>query len=233
MLEMYTCSSSDMFHEWYVCRDEGQASVFYQFDESEDDGWTYASPFDCSSDLSNCPTGSATTTGGNYGLAPEPASANDNASEAVPSCNPMPMTDSSAHAWCLGVVPGVGSIRLIRIKSALDAMRAINQTCAVMASIGDSLLANDRLRIFVHDGIAKMGGAAPQYGGWSGPDSWMALSTGWTDINYDSNHEDGSAAHRDLQQALAHELDHLFGSTPIHTDQATLMTLNSQTCGGV
>jgi len=67
---------------------------------------------------------------------------------------------------------------------------------------------------------------------------WITLSDYWTDLAWDNRHlgirtdSHGVIHNLDLQQVLAHELDHL-NSGPAHTDSDGYDTTNSTTCGDI
>jgi len=142
--------------------------------------------------------------------------------------------------------PVLDGLRLSRINDALNRMRSKGGVCATLAALGDTLLTlpNGGIRIYSRKtdtafskfgGGAIPGGATPASGGAKGPKSWLVIQAEWTDLFYDASHKttqtkNGETFTRDLQQTLAHELDHLYGSTPAHTDAAGAKTPNSETC---
>lgn len=225
------CWSWDDMQTW-SCAYVGQATYYYDFDFSSGD-YEYVSPTDCSLYDYDCPSSEPMSSGGDYGIpAPEPTT-DDNAFVPLPTCDPLP-SDRDSRAWCEGMVPS--GFRIMRIQDALSAMGNIGGICATLAALGDSLVSNDRIRLFNRSGDSTlvMAGVAPLGGGGSGPEAWMALSINFTDLYYDQDHTTThEPVRRDLQELLAHELDHLHGTTPVHADQAGYTTPNSETCGGV
>jgi len=125
-------------------------------------------------------------------------------------------------------------------------MRLEGDTCARLAAIGDTLLANNGIRFFDRNrdttltfaGAAPKGGATSAYGGAKGTYAYMSISVNFVDLYYDKNHTttqwsaiDQENVTRDLQELLAHELDHLNGAN--HTDSDGFFTTNSQACSGL
>ena len=138
-----------------------------------------------------------------------------------------PQTFKGNQLYCGGFVPS-GS-RLTRITAALNRMRVINSDCAHLAAIADTLLSGNKLHLFVGDSTAK-GGYAMEGGGATGPNAWMAIDVTWTDAFWDNAHYTvGEPVHRNLQQSLAHELDHLAGALPVHTT-SPYSTPHSESC---
>ncbi len=103
---------------------------------------------------------------------------------------------------------------LDRINAALDAMRPISDTCAKLAAIADSPLAHHTLQIFIEDSVAVDRAYAPQGGGSSGPYSWAVIGQEWIDVAWSHAHLDSNRA--DLQEIIAHEMDHLNNAQPPH-----------------
>ena len=58
----------------------------------------------------------------------------------------------------------------------------------------------------------------------------MALSDIWTDVFFDATHHTTEPVHRNLQQTLAHEIDHLRGLLHFTSPYETL---HSAQCGQV
>ncbi len=89
-----------------------------------------------------------------------------------------------------------------------------------------TVLAHGTLRIFdrKQDTLLVQAGNAPQGGGYSGDRSYVAISVNFMDLYHDAAHATtGEPYRRDLQQLLAHELDHLSGLGE-HADAGTWTT---------
>jgi hypothetical protein len=198
----------------FSCLDEGFVSYLFYYDYGSE--IVQVSQVNC--EISTCAGGA------NFaGL--QPAHENDLIDLGVGAidCN-VTQTEPGRRAFCKGFVPS-GS-RLTRIQAALNKMRAINATCAGLAAIGDALLARGDLRVFAHSDSLK-GGYAPLGGGSSGPHSFIAIENSWTDVFFDDSHHTNESIHRNLQQVLAHGLDHLNGET--HTNSPS-ETPHSESC---
>lgn len=163
-----------------------------------------------------------------------PEMLDDFALERTPPDCTFPQNDKET-AWCSGKTPS--SDEDAKIRAALARMAAKGGTCAALASIGTALLNSGNLHLYDQSWFT-FGGAAPLNGGSTG---WMALSRTWTTTFYDADHvtpiaSGGEPQHRDLQQVLAHELDHLAGSDHVGAATATpdpYNTPNSNACSDI
>jgi len=110
-----------------------------------------------------------------------------------------------------------------------------------MAAIGDTLLQNNRIHIFAQStydvgGAAPIRGATVSPGGAAGPNSWMPFSAReflWTDSAHHSPVNPPNYPYPvDVQEELAHELDHLIGNVHITTNGSLnkWLTPNAITC---
>ncbi len=106
------------------------------------------------------------------------------------------MITKAAQAYCTAVVPD--AVQTSRINAALDRIAARGYSCPTLAAAGRRLLAAGQLRLFpfrddLHGGYAALGG------------DYLILQDDWVD-DYATGalSPDG----RNLDQALAHELDH-------------------------
>jgi hypothetical protein len=140
----------------------------------------------------------------------------------------------TVQAWCSGRQPTPNET--YKITNALNAMRNRGGICATLADIGFHYLNNGTLHMI--DGTFwKMGGTAPRYGGLN---AYLAIDWAWTERFYDADHtttvDDHELIVRDLQQVLAHELDHLNGEDHVHdtgTMKDNFSTPNSSSCGNL
>jgi hypothetical protein len=139
-------------------------------------------------------------------------------------------------AYCSGVPPT--GARLARLNAALDAMDAIGGVCSTLAAIGRQLVDSNTIRVFVQNDFPGFGGRSPPNGAHSDPadNEWSTIGDVWFDAWYDADHKSSIVhdrfAPRDLQQLLAHELDHLNGETT-HLGGNPALTQNSQICSGL
>lgn len=203
---------------------------------------TYVSTTDCRSSPGTCPTRGGGITGGDYGVGSPPGTADDADLLPPPECSGSTPTDSTlksnrdAIAWCIAHVPE--GFRLTRIQQALEDMRTIDPACAHLASIADTLIANQRLRLFDKNEdpthMVKQGGNAPFGGGATGDNAYLVIDVNFVDLWWNPAHatktDPSRPYRRDLQQALAHELDHLDGASPVHADAGNYTTPHSQMC---
>lgn len=130
----------------------------------------------------------------------------------------------------------------IRIKNALDSVRAKPAPCPRLAQIGDSLLAHGTLHVFAYDTSYHFRGAVGKIGGgWSGGNSWMVLADTHTKTYYDRAHHGSWPAPQNatlqttlnvwLQVVLAHEFDH--ADDQYHITNDNRLTRNTYACGGL
>ncbi len=161
-------------------------------------------------------------------VAPPSVDSYDGMVSVGPNCN----SPQNAHevAWCTGVLPS--QTQRSRLSAALSRMAAKGGTCAVSANIGQTLLANNQMKIASN---YSFGGAAP---GNQGANGWIVLNEYWANTAFDALHEliqfdsQGVSHARTLQQLLAHEIDHLrFGGA--HADPDGFETANSRACSDV
>jgi len=222
---------TNVIYDWYTCASwDGRATWSCVYDGS--DGFDYywvdipthiavLSKQDCGVDPTGCPEGGA----GFVAMAPVEEYDAVLPTGALPNCSGT-LTRESEKKWCAGSAPS-GS-RRTRIQTALSRMHAIGGICDTLAKIGDSLLVHGTLKMY-KPAAADSGGAwAPAGGGDHGPNSWMALSQVWTDVYFDSTRHTMESVHRNLQQTLAHELDHLNG-VATHFG-SPYSTLHSESC---
>jgi hypothetical protein len=237
----WDCASWDGMQTWSCTYVGTSGTPDYDPGLHPGDMYGYLYTQDCSTNPGMCPTSGGYSTGGDYGLASPSLSQSDLAADAVPVCSPPP-TDAKARAWCKGVKPD--GMRLTRINDALSRMRSKGGICATLAAVADTLLSLPAggVRIYnKHDdpafstfgGGAIPGGATAAKGGATGPKAWLVIQAEWTDAYWSPNHKttatlNGETFTRDLQQVLAHELDHLVGND--HTDAAEAKTTNSEAC---
>lgn len=217
--DWFTCVSWDG-GATFVCEYDGSDGFdFYNFDIPSGH-ISVLSTKDCATDPSGCPTGGAA-----FAQLPPAQEFDIDWGGLPPDCNAT-LTKEGHKKWCSGELPS--GTRLTRIKAALASMRTIGGVCTTLANIGDSLLVHKTLKIAKPAPADSGSGWAPIGGGAQGSNSWMAISTVWTDVFYDSTHyTTNEVVHRNLQRTLAHELDHLNGS--IHF-ASPYQTPNSEAC---
>lgn len=157
----------------------------------------------------------------------------------LPTCPANKDDHVILQAYCAGHIPT--TTQLDRIRAALTRIHQKGGICDSLASIGDSLLAHNTLRVFPQAAYG-IGGGAPLNGGWDGPNSWAVISEDLTNKMYDSSHA-GWAVNRPtglsykstLQSSLAHELDHLNGERHILENgiENMVLTPNNKRCADV
>lgn len=153
--------------------------------------------------------------------------------DSVPKCS-APKNDKET-AWCSG--DSASTDERTKIQAALARMAAKGGVCASLAAIGTSLLNANSLHMYDQSWY-NFGGAAPMNGGKAG---WVVVSRTWTATFYDTAHvtptgQNGEPQHRDLQQLLAHELDHLAGRDHVGSATPTpdpYNTPNSNACSDI
>lgn len=132
-----------------------------------------------------------------------------------PVCTPTSELDRRIHAWCHGTVPDSGQFQ--RITDAIASIRARGGQCIPFADVLEAILPD--LRLFVQANYPPVNGR--QFSGVSlpgaGAQGWMALSLDWVD-KYGSFRSPlrisvgGYNLRFSLEDALAHEADHLLGA---------------------
>lgn len=144
-------------------------------------------------------------------------------------------------AWCKA--GPVFPLRKQRITDALNRMAALGGVCADLASLGQTLLSSGWLRVYNRGpNTSYAGGGFAPLGAGSG--GYLLLDAGWTDFYYDQDKYAEESTYitgawvtvkRNLQYALAHELDHLRGRQHLDLKSQggkTYLTENSILCGG-
>ena len=231
---MFDCETFTFGSEW-TC-DSTWGEQFSQLDYLP--WWEFTSPNNCVYNPAYCPSSTYYATGGTYGLTPVTPSDSDAIGLVQPNCPPNPVGMRprdyvGAYAWCNGAEPQ--PFQVARIINAKNLMKAISDTCAALAAAVDSELKYHQLRVYIPDSVVKGGISFTPFGaGPTGPYSYSAIWIQWTDVKYDYAHRDGAGI--DLQEILAHEMDHLLGhavnGNP-HIDAKNFFTPNSQRCGGL
>ena len=140
--------------------------------------------------------------------------------------------DVYVKAYCSGVPPT--GARLERLNAALADMEAIGGECAALATIGRRVIANSAIRVYNGSTFRGFAGTAPMGGASYNPaaNEWIALADYWFDRYYDYGTAHVASAslggRRYLQEALAHEIEHLLGREHIPGDK--YHTPNSKAC---
>jgi hypothetical protein len=113
-------------------------------------------------------------------------------------------------------------------------MEQIGGVCASLARIDSTVLANGNLHIFPDSIGQKYKFGA--FGGGYGPQAFIGLSDYWTHRAANPTHltQEGpqGSVHRDLQQLLAHEADHIYTADTSHADPLGYTTVHSEQCRG-
>jgi hypothetical protein len=234
MIAWFSCASYDGMESW-TCEYTGT-------DVYAPDHWDYAGDLLTTSDCTYSHTTYCDQTlrsGPNRGAyGDEESNESQNHLEALsnlpPDCsNPKTI---GQKAYCSGVDPT--DARLTRLIAALDAMDAIGGVCSTLAAIGRRLVIEDHIKIYKQGDFPGFGGRSPPNGSNSNPSAneWTTIADNWFDAYYDKDHKSSIVhdawAPRDLQQVLAHELDHLNGEEA-HVDANPAITAHSQICSGL
>lgn len=127
-------------------------------------------------------------------------------------------THQPSRAWCLSASLNDVAVYKTRVQSALGRLRALGGICSDLADLGDTLVANGRVRVFAHNTVREglmgtvgyVGGALPAAGGPLSKFSFLTLNERLTKFAFDLDRPDaGSGLTMDV--LLAHELSHLLG----------------------
>lgn len=137
---------------------------------------------------------------------------------ANPSAVYNATTQAASLQWCMATPLDSNAAHKAKVNTALNNLRARGGVCASIATLGDSLVALGRVRVFSHNSVAtgrvgiagSIGGALPANGGASGPESFISISDRLPKFAWDSGHNDYLAV-INLESVLAHEIGHLLG----------------------
>jgi hypothetical protein len=257
--DWYECTSYDGGETYYSCDYVGTTGQdsYYVYDYAAENQWeiTREAPTDCMFDPAGCqatmpyrldeplPVPSSGTDHLVSDTALSPQTCRDTINLNLPSD-----AASAVRKFCNGKVPT--NNRLFRINLALADMHAIGGICDTLATLGDSLLAHARIRVYTLNPSRKPGEfwAAGLTAGKGENGALMGQQNIWTDFLYDANHYSqhtltetgpylsgayqGMVVRRNLQSSLAHELDHVAGRI-FHLDPEGYLTTNQTHCGGL
>lgn len=167
--------------------------------------------------------GGGGSTGGGSTSEPPADEDDDLLSLAPPDCSNPQTLRVGEQAYCAGTQPA--GVRLNRVNDALGRMELRGEECRALADRARALLVQGHVRIYSNAGQYR-GGYAPLGG------DWIALDSRWVDLFHSSLSGDG----RNLDHALAHELDHILGRHHLINPDGTedkYNTPNSRHCAGL
>jgi hypothetical protein len=230
LVTWYSCSRMESETEW-TCDYSSPIGTSLVWSP---DPWQFSTSSYMMTTLSDCSIDSTTCNRDGRGTSePVPTNPQDDYPINKPTCTPASIAMSQEYKdWCSGRPPT--GHRLDVISTAVEQIRAKGGVCAQLAAIADALLGRGDLHVYTGD-AASVGGFAPRGGGSSGTNSYMGLHVQWTDIFPDAAHKTKNEPHqRDLQFSLAHELDHLYGSSHVVKADGKVdpyVTTNNYLCG--
>lgn len=126
-----------------------------------------------------------------------------------PKCSTT--TDDRERAWCVGIDAKQNVNWNARIRDALNRMKLLGGECAKLADRGFSMLEKGNLHIWDADNFAYNDPTHTFGGASSTPGDWVVLDDGWVNKWYGATVFWANGESHNLQQALAHELDHSAG----------------------
>jgi hypothetical protein len=153
-----------------------------------------------------------------------------------PDCSQV-QSDQRVRMWCKGDIPQPGSARHTHLQNAINKIKARASQDEYCGTIGDEaqrLLDGGWIRIYPKDSMPLLGGFAPTFKHGT-DDSYIAISSEWTDLAFDDNHAKSIFGNKvTLQLILSHELSHLWGISG-HLSESTagkLFTTFTERCSG-